>query len=52
MSPDTEFCPHCYVSMSLHPEPGFTDEWACSVARRKANLLSTFMRGATNDWAR
>jgi hypothetical protein len=38
----TDFCPHCDVTMDLHPDIDDADEWGCEVAQKKAELLESF----------
>jgi len=40
------FCPHCDVSLDLHPYSNDEgqDEWSCDIARQKADLLTEFGR--------
>jgi hypothetical protein len=40
------FCPHCDVSMDLHPYSNDEgqDEWSCNIAGQKADLLTQFGR--------
>ena len=36
------FCPHCDVTMDLHPWSGAGDAAACEIAEKKASLLEQF----------
>jgi hypothetical protein len=41
VTPD-DFCPHCQVTYDLHPYIDYEDEWACEIAKKKAELLEQF----------